>query len=364
LRRIKEEYSDEFRATIWLASSNHMAMNVDKHTWLTDAQGKSLGLRVDGLTRLGRASDNDIVLEDSTVSQRHAAISFDDGRAFLRDLGSSNGTFIEGSRVSGGRLTNGTVIKLGRVALVYRENVGAYSAAPFLSTSPDRARSLASGRTAPSQANFFSAKTGAILGALFLLGLVGMLAGHALFSPSSSSVGYSGAGTLVDSQSYRLPDASSDFVGSWCGWTRVVTCEPADSCDEEPVPESMGFQSDAGGVVMHYIIQAKPDTDIRDIQVHAMDSRHVRVKYIARRTGSTGLEIIINARDEFVSVNPEVVQNTSTVTWNVNGISARSEEDSTELRKCTDEFRAAEQKYEEGKNMVDKGEVTGQVPSK
>ena len=61
---------------------------------------------------------------------------------------------------------------------------------------------------------------------------------------------------------------------------------------------------------------------------------------------------------------PEVVQNTSTVTWNVNGISARSEEDSTELRKCTDEFRAAEQKYEEGKNMVEKGEVTGQVPSK
>ncbi len=342
-----------------------MVQNADQRAWLTDAHGKLLELKTDGLTRLGRAIENDIVLEDSTVSQRHAVISFDDGHAFLRDLGSSNGTFIEGYRVPGGRLTNGAAIKLGRVALIYRQNVGAYSAAPPVSRLSDRAgTSAASGRTAPSQTNFFSAKAGAILGALFLVGLVATLAGRALFSSSSSSVGHSSFGTLVDSQSYRLPDASSDFVGSWCGWTRVVTCEPADSCDEEPVPESMGFQSDAGGVVMHYIIQAKPDTDIRDIQVHALDSRHVRVKYIASRTGSTGQEIVINARDDFVSVNPEVVQNTSTVTWNVNGISARSEEDSTELRKCTDEFRAAEQKYEEGKNMVDKGEVTGQVPSK
>jgi hypothetical protein len=342
-----------------------MVQKVNKDAWLTDAQGKSLELRMDGLTRLGRAIENDIVLEDSTVSQRHAVISFDDGRAFLRDLRSSNGTFIDGSKVDGGQLTNGSEIKFGRVVFLYREKLGQGSSRPPVPPLQDQVRtSGAGGKTAPSQGNFFSARTGASLGALFLLGLVATLAGQHLFSSSGSSAANSSFGTLVDSQSYRLPDASSDFVGSWCGWTRVVTCEPADSCDEEPVPESMGFQSDAGGVVMHYIIQAKPDTDIRDIQVHALDSRHVRVKYIASRTGSTGQEIVINARDDFVSVNPEVVQNTSTVTWNVNGISARSEEDSTELRKCTDEFRAAEQKYEEGKNMVEKGEVTGQVPSK
>lgn len=191
------------------------------------------------------------------------------------------------------------------------------------------------------------------------MGLVATLAGRALFSSSSSSVGHSSFGTLVDSQSYRLPDASSDFVGSWCGWTRVVTCEPADSCDEEPVPESMGFQSDAGGVVMHYIIQAKPDTDIRDIQVHALDSRHVRVKYIASRTGSTGQEIVINARDDFVSVNPEVVQNTSTVTWNVNGISARSEEDSTELRNALTSSGQLSRSTRRGRIWSTKGKSRG-----
>jgi len=342
-----------------------MVQKVNKNAWLMNAHGKSLELRTEGLTQIGRAVENDIVLEDITVSQRHAVISSDDGRAFLRDLGSSNGTFIDGSKVVGGELTNGSVIKLGRVVLVYRESVGAHSVAPLVSTSPDRVgTSPASGRTASSQRNFFSARTAAILAALFLLSLVATLAGRALFSSSSSSVGHSAFGTLVDSQSYRLPDASSDFVGNWCGWTRVVSCEPADSCDEEPVPESMGFQSDAGGVVMHYIIQARSDTDIRDIEVFALDSRHVRVKFVARRTNSTGAEVLINERDDFVSVNSAVVQNTEYSTFSVNGISTGSEEEGAELRKCTDEFLASEQKYDEGKNMVDKGQVTGQVPSK
>lgn len=342
-----------------------MVQNADKRAWLTDAQGKLLELKTEGLTRLGRAIENDIVLEDSTVSQRHAVISFDAGRAFLRDLGSSNGTFIEGSRVSGGHLTNGSVIKLGRVALVYRENVGAYSAAPPVSTFRSSTDfHAASGRTAPSQTNLFSAKAAAILGALFLLGLVATLAGRALYSSSSSSVGHSTFGTLVDSQSYRLPDASSDFVGDWCGWARLVSCEPAGSCDEEPVPESMGFKSDAGGVVMQYSLMAPPDAQIEDIKVNVVDSRHVRVTSVGRRTGSSGVEFLIDDRDDIVSVNSGVVQDTTRSTASVNGVSARNEEKSAELTKCSDEFRASEQKYMEGKNMVEKGEVNGKIPSK
>jgi pSer/pThr/pTyr-binding forkhead associated (FHA) protein len=98
--------------------------NISKSAWLTYGQGKSLELRTLGPTRLGRAPDNDLELTDSTVSQHHAEISFDNGRAFLRDLGSSNGTFIGGAKVSGGQLTDGSTIKLGRVELVYREAVG------------------------------------------------------------------------------------------------------------------------------------------------------------------------------------------------------------------------------------------------
>ena len=88
--------------------------------WLVDARGRRLELRTDGTTRIGWASDNDLVLKDSTVSRHHAEISFDNGRAFLRDVGSSNGTFVEGSRVKGVRLSDGSRIRLGQAALTFR----------------------------------------------------------------------------------------------------------------------------------------------------------------------------------------------------------------------------------------------------
>jgi formylglycine-generating enzyme required for sulfatase activity len=155
--------------------------------WLVDAPGGRLTLRNDRPTRLGRAADNDLVLTDSTVSQHHAVISFDDGRAYLRDLGSSNGTFIGGMRVSGGQLADGSVIKLGRVVFVYRESEGAQSAGPLVS--PPQGPARTSGvvkRGRASHRTSFSARTGAILGALFLLGLLATLGGRAFFDSLGS----------------------------------------------------------------------------------------------------------------------------------------------------------------------------------
>jgi diguanylate cyclase (GGDEF)-like protein len=49
---------------------------------------------------LGRAADNTFQLADGTVSRRHAVISIDPaGEAWLTDLGSSNGTFVDGKRI-------------------------------------------------------------------------------------------------------------------------------------------------------------------------------------------------------------------------------------------------------------------------
>jgi hypothetical protein len=325
--------------------------------WLVDARGRRLELRTDGTTRIGWASDNDLVLKDSTVSRHHAEICFDSGRAFLRDVGSSNGTFIGGAKVSGGELTDGSVVKLGRVELVYRESVGAHSVLPPVSPPRDLART-------PPQNSFFSARTGAILGALFLLGLIATLAGHALLTSSSSSIGSSNFGTLVEGQTYRLPNASSDFIGDWCGWKRVVSCDPPDSCDEEPVPESMGFKSDAGGVLMEYSLVATPDTEIRDIDVSALDSRHVRVTWLRRSTDSTGAEVLTKRRADIDSVSSAAVRVTEYSAFSVTGIAKGSEEDSTELIKCSDEFGASQKKYDEQHKLVEKGEVSGRVPSK
>lgn len=54
----------------------------------------------DGVSHLGRAEDNDIVLTDIGVSRRHARLIVQAGTVFIEDLGSGNGTYFDGSRVN------------------------------------------------------------------------------------------------------------------------------------------------------------------------------------------------------------------------------------------------------------------------
>ena len=49
---------------------------------------------------LGRGADNVVVLDDRTVSSRHAVIAWDDEQATLTDLGSTNGTTVNGIRLA------------------------------------------------------------------------------------------------------------------------------------------------------------------------------------------------------------------------------------------------------------------------
>ncbi len=67
---------------------------------------------------LGRSLDNDVILEDPTVSRRHAQITYRHGRLVLRDLNSRYGTFVNGRRVvEECILRPGDVITLGNVTL-------------------------------------------------------------------------------------------------------------------------------------------------------------------------------------------------------------------------------------------------------
>jgi hypothetical protein len=68
-------------------------------------------------TILGRHSANDVVIQHNEVSRRHASITRQGNRFILRDLGSNNGTFVNGRRLSAPHdLRNGDVIMLGEVA--------------------------------------------------------------------------------------------------------------------------------------------------------------------------------------------------------------------------------------------------------
>jgi hypothetical protein len=52
-----------------------------------------------GVTSIGRSTVNDIVLNDGTISQRHATIEYSRTGVLLKDLGSTNGTYVSGQPV-------------------------------------------------------------------------------------------------------------------------------------------------------------------------------------------------------------------------------------------------------------------------
>lgn len=85
--------------------------------WLTFRTGPDDGRTVEiaaGRYVLGRDEGCDVVVRDDRVSRRHAEIVAADGSVAIRDLGSTNGTFVDGRRIDGPlALTGGERIRLG-----------------------------------------------------------------------------------------------------------------------------------------------------------------------------------------------------------------------------------------------------------
>lgn len=84
---------------------------------------------VDSKLTIGRLGDNDVQLDEGSVSSRHAEIVAADGSAVLRDLNSTNGTFLNGEQVTGEHpLQEGDEIYFGSVRTVFMEPVVAQAA--------------------------------------------------------------------------------------------------------------------------------------------------------------------------------------------------------------------------------------------
>ena len=66
---------------------------------------------------LGRDPEADVFLSDVTVSRRHCEIRRVLGGYEIRDLGSLNGTYVNGSRVDGVLLEHGDIVQVGRFKL-------------------------------------------------------------------------------------------------------------------------------------------------------------------------------------------------------------------------------------------------------
>ena len=75
--------------------------------------GRTFPLEGDQLT-IGRESSNGIAINDAEISRKHSRLTFQGGKYVLEDLGSTNGTFVNGQRLAGPVvLKPGDVVSLG-----------------------------------------------------------------------------------------------------------------------------------------------------------------------------------------------------------------------------------------------------------
>jgi len=89
--------------------------------------GRTFPLRFADIT-IGRALDNDVVLDSNDVSRHHVRIEPAGTLLRLIDLGSTNGTRVNGRRVSEHLLRNGDMVELGSTQMLFR--VGDVAASP------------------------------------------------------------------------------------------------------------------------------------------------------------------------------------------------------------------------------------------
>jgi uncharacterized RDD family membrane protein YckC/predicted nucleic acid-binding Zn ribbon protein len=92
------------------------------------------------LMSIGRDPSNDLVLPDAMVSRRHAVIELRGTQYYLRDCNSSNGSLVNGDRISERSLRDGDLVAIGTARLLFREDVEALDPAGKIVQHPSAPR--------------------------------------------------------------------------------------------------------------------------------------------------------------------------------------------------------------------------------
>jgi hypothetical protein len=111
-------------------------------TPVLDIDGKRYPI-TKGRTIIGRGSDADITIDDTGTSRQHVEILWDGKRGQVNDLGSTNGSKLNGAPVTKAPLPPDSVIEIGRTRIVFRVLARAASVDQFadLRTEPGKERS-------------------------------------------------------------------------------------------------------------------------------------------------------------------------------------------------------------------------------
>jgi len=89
----------------------------DATPYLTSITGEEFKI-TKSVTNIGRGVEADIQIDDTSVSRLHCAIVLG-SEVLVRDLGSTNGTVVDGTRTSETLLRDGSIIKIGNITLTY-----------------------------------------------------------------------------------------------------------------------------------------------------------------------------------------------------------------------------------------------------
>src|SRR4051812_21962058 len=108
-------------------------------------------------TRVGRGADQDLVLADIAVSRRHFTLHAEGGRYRMRDLGSGNGTLVNGQRADSVILNDGDQIECGNTLMRFDHAVARPMAQPPMSQSSSSHTPAPPPYASPSAAPAYSA---------------------------------------------------------------------------------------------------------------------------------------------------------------------------------------------------------------
>lgn len=96
-------------ATGGAASRRHPILDIDGQRYLLTGP----------VTVIGRGSEADIIVDDTGVSRRHLEIRVTPDGVIASDMGSTNGTFVEGHRVPAATLVDGNTLTIGRTRILF-----------------------------------------------------------------------------------------------------------------------------------------------------------------------------------------------------------------------------------------------------
>jgi hypothetical protein len=252
---------------------------------LRSSQGERFQLTADTPTTIGRGTENNIVISHKSVSRHHAIITTQDESCLIRDLESSNGTFVDGQRIQQAQLTDGNRIRFGEVEWTFEDP---RQTKPSLTDAPagPNGGQAAGGWLRPSVIAL------AVCGALIVVGLV--------------AVNPHGTYDLFFSASGQT------FLGDWSGELRPVSRTPLDTMGSEIETIGLEFNLDNNQAVMSTAFYAPPDVSVRELTASTGDATHLRVEEELGGKNSVGEVVAERLVYEMVLIRPDRIDCTET----------------------------------------------------